>query len=466
MGSFLNSAMAGATSRFITFELGRGNREKLQNIFSTALIIHFFIALFVVLLAETIGLWFLNNKMNIPEGRMFAANVLYQFSVASVIVGFTQVPYAADIIAHEKMSIYAYFEIINVVLKLIIVYCLLLVNTDRLIFYAGLVFAVSILSALFYRWYCITHFKEARFTTHFDKDTARLMLTFSGFDFYGNMCVVAKNQGEPIILNLFFGVVANAGSTIALTVSGAINSLTTTVAKAFRPQIIKQYAEGDIQQMASIMRKSIQFTLLAFSIIAMPFLMEPHSIIYLWLGQVPPYAVPFLRLIIVLAIIDITIVCNNTAIHATGDIKYISFINGSLYLASPIVSYLILKFYGGPATTIYIVGICQMLLVALIGLRIINAQIKLFPIFKYCISIARSFLSIGISVLTVYFIFYGLGLNITPSGIFIIDSITRCIMIFFVAAVILFITFYIIALNNDERRMCWGIFDRLIHKKH
>lgn len=145
MASFLNTSMAGATSRFITFELGKGNTAKLKNIFSTALIIHFIIAIIVVALAETVGLWFLNHKMVIPEDRMFAANVLYQFSVVSVIVGFTQVPYVADIIAHEKMNIYAYFEIVNVVLKLAIVYLLLIVDTDRLILYGGLTFSVSII---------------------------------------------------------------------------------------------------------------------------------------------------------------------------------------------------------------------------------------------------------------------------------------------------------------------------------
>ena len=177
MVSFLNTSMAGATSRFITFELGRGNEDKLQKIFSTSLIIHIIIAVVVALLAETIGLWFVNNKMNFPPGRMVAVNVLYQFTIVSMMVNFTQVPYSAAIIAHEKMSIYAYFEIINVTLKLLIVYLLLIVAIDRLILYAALMLAVSVISALIYRFYCIRHFKESHFSWSWDKSIMCLVCT-------------------------------------------------------------------------------------------------------------------------------------------------------------------------------------------------------------------------------------------------------------------------------------------------
>ena len=240
MASFLNTAMAGATSRFITFELGRGNDDKLQKIFSSALIIHIALALLVAILAETVGLWFVNHKMNFPPDRMFAVNVLYQFTILSMFVNFTQVPYSAAIIAHEKMNIYAYFEIINVVLKLLIVYLLLVVSSDRLILYAALTLGVSVLSALIYRFYCIRHFKEAKFKFVRDKAIMKEMLSFFGFDLFGNMCAIFRNQSQPIILNLFFGVVANAGSSIAYTITGAIGGLTGSIASAFQQQIVKQ----------------------------------------------------------------------------------------------------------------------------------------------------------------------------------------------------------------------------------
>ncbi len=449
MASFLNTSMAGATSRFITFELGKGNTAKLKNIFSTALIIHFIIAIIVVALAETVGLWFLNHKMVIPEDRMFAANVLYQFSVVSVIVGFTQVPYVADIIAHEKMNIYAYFEIVNVVLKLAIVYLLLIVDTDRLILYGGLTFSVSIISAMFYRWYCIRKFPEARFSTHFNRQTAKEMLKFSGFDLYGNLCVVAKTQGQPIVLNLFYGVVANAATSIALTVAGAVSGLTTTVAQAFRPQIIKLYAKDDIQGMAEIMRQSVVFTLLAFSSIAITVIVEAPGILYLWLGQIPEYSVEFLRLILVASMFNIIVNCNNIAIHSTGNIKYISFISGTLYLFCPVGSYCIMKMFEGVAQTVYCVDIAMMSLVSLLGLFFIHKQIAAFPMKLYLLGILKCIMAVGVTLILVYTIkskYFAY-----PHSHTAIESIGFTSVVFFSSILVLAIISLVLVLNKSER---------------
>ena len=390
MASFLNAAMAGATSRFITFELGRGNHENLRKVFSTSLVVHIIIALIVAVFAETVGLWFVNNKMNFPEDSMFAVNVLYQFTILSMIVSFTQVPYTAAIIAHERMNIYAYFEIINVILKLGIVYLLLIISSNRLIVYAAMILAVSVISAIIYRMYCIRHFRETHFELVLYKPILKSMLKFSGFDMYGHMCAVFKNQLQPIFLNMFFGVIANAGSSIAFTVTGAISGLTTTIAQAFRPQIIKQYSTGDISPMALTMRRSVQFTLLAYAILALPIYFEADSVLYIWLGQVPEYSVEFLRLIIITALSNIVINTNNAAIHATGNIKNISFINGTLYLISPITAYILLKYIVNDAYIIYAVDIVCMMLVSILGLFFIRAQIKVFPIKQYVVSIIKT----------------------------------------------------------------------------
>ncbi len=450
MASFLNSSMAGATSRFITFELGKGNDEKLKCIFSTALIIHFIIALVVVVLAETIGLWFLNNKMVIPADRMLAANVLYQFSVLSVIVGFTQVPYAADIMAHEKMRIYAYFEIINVVLKLVIVYLLLIVHSDRLIFYAGLTFAVSVLSAMFYRWYCISHFKEAHFSTAFNKQTAKEMLTFSGYDLYGNMCVVAQTQGEPIVLNLFFGVVANAASSIAQTVTGVIRALVSNVMVAFRPQIIKQYASNEVGAMAKLMRRSTQFTLFSLGVIVVPFILETPEILYLWLGQIPEYSVTFIRIILLGSLFHVVVQNNNIAVHATGNIKRISFINGTIFLSSPIISYLLLKFTECSASVIYIMNVVTMSTNMIIGFFIIKNQITEFPILRYSWGVIKSLLAIATSFAVTCIISRKLMLNDNLS-VDIIHILIQCTIVTLLNFITIFVVYYVLALDAQDR---------------
>lgn len=465
MASFLNTSMAGATSRFITFELGKGNDEKLKCIFSTALIIHFIIALVVVVLAETIGLWFLNNKMVIPADRMLAANVLYQFSVLSVIVGFTQVPYAADIIAHERMNIYAYFEIVNVVLKLVIIYLLLIVPGDRLIFYSALTFAVSVLTAMFYRWYCIRQFHEAHFSTHFDKRVAKEMLTFSGYDLYGNMCVVVKSHGQPIILNLFFGVVANAAASIAATVTGYISGLTTAISQAFRPQIIKQYASGNLENMVVTMRRSVQFTLLSYSLIAIPFVIETPRIIYLWLGQIPPYSVPFLRIVIAISGISIINATSNAAIHATGNIKWISFFSGTFFLMCPVFTYLIFRFLDGPVVSGYLVNSAVITIVAISSFFIVKRQIPGFRIAPYTMPIIKSLAVIAVSAFIVWYL--SRFLIVMPSYEDVCDfwvSLLICVTVFVECAIILIPLSLFLAFSKGDRTVIINKCKNQLHK--
>ena len=209
MMGFLNASMSGATSRFLTFELGRGDKDRLAKTFSSALIVHIAIAIIVFILAETVGLWFLCNKLNIPEGRMEAAHWVYQFSILATMLSITQVPYNATIIAHEKMDVYAYMEILNVSLKLLIVYLLCIGNFDKLILYASLMLAVSILIMMVYRIYAIRQFPEAHFHWIWDKTYLRPLLSFSGWDLYGNACVIARQQGTNFLINIFYGVVFN-----------------------------------------------------------------------------------------------------------------------------------------------------------------------------------------------------------------------------------------------------------------
>ena len=343
MVGFLNAAMAGATSRFITYEMGRGNYEKLNKVFSSALIIHLLISLFAILLAETVGLWFLENRLNFPPARLGAARWVYQLSVLTLVVGFTQTPYGACIVAHEHMHKFAYMELLNAVLKLLIVYLLAISPFDKLKTYAVLGLCVGLLIAMIYRVYCIRHFKECRFHWVWDKEILRPMLTFSGLDLYGNMCVTISQQSNTWLVNIFFGVVCNAAASIALTVNGMIMGFTTTVAQAFAPQITKNYAAGNIEQMGTLMRNSMLFTVSAISIMAVPCSLEGHYVLNLWLGQVPDHAVNFLRLGILAMAINTHVNVLNTAIHATGDIRRISFINGTLWLLLPCLTWCMYK---------------------------------------------------------------------------------------------------------------------------
>ena len=343
MFSFLNAAMSGATSRFLTYEMGRGDMKRLKDTFSSAMVIHILIALVIFIFAETFGLWFLCNKLVIPEGRMLAAHLVFQFSVLSMFFNVTQVPYNSILIAHEKMDIYAYVELLNVGLKLGIVYLLLLCDFDKLILYAALSLVVSIIIVLIYRVYCLRHYEESSFYFIWDTSLLKPMLSFSGWDLYGNMSVVVFSQGIAMLLNIFFGPLLNAANNISLTVQGTIKGFTYNVIQAFRPQIIKQYAQGEIQAVGNYCLMATQYTLLCYSLMAIPLFFNADFILQLWLGVVPQYASIFLKIVLVGTFFNLgnNIVC--IPIHAEGRMKVFSVVTGSTFLLALPIMYITLK---------------------------------------------------------------------------------------------------------------------------
>ena len=353
MGS-INASMSGATSRFLTFELGKGDFSRLSKTFSSALIVHIIIAVAVFVLAETVGLWFLCNKLVIPEGRMTAAHWVYQLSILSAMLTITQVPYNSSIIAHEKMDIYAYVEILNVTLKLIIVYLLVIGNFDKLIFYAILMFAVSVIIMTVYRIYCLRKFEECKFHWIWDKEYLKPLISFSGWDLYGNMSVVFFTQGIAMLLNMFFGPILNAANNISSIVQGTIKGFAFNVTQAFRPQIIKQFAKGNTTMVNQYVIIATRYTLLLFSFIAVPLYFEANYILHLWLGIVPTNTVTFLRIILLGTIFNLANNIINIPIHAKGKMKLFSLMTGSCFLLSLPLMYMALKL-GVSAKTSYLV---------------------------------------------------------------------------------------------------------------
>ena len=356
MASFLNFAMASATSRFITLEIGKGDQKSMKEVFSSSMIIMLSLCALVLFFAETVGLWFLNNKMDFPIDKMFSVNVLYQFTIISMIFSYTQVPYTAEILAHEDMRIYAYIEIFNTVSKLIIAYSLYVFTNYRLIIYGLLILLLYILVTSFYRFYAIRHYKETQMTFHVEKKTIVSMLKFAGYDLFGNMCISVRSQGQPIILNMFFGVIANAGASIASTISNCLSGFTSTVSQAFRPQIIKNYASGNFVEMEIMITRAAQFSLIAFSCITIPFLIETPRIIMLWLGEIPQYAVEFVRFMAISVGLNVLTNITITGIHAHGNIRNVSIITGLVHLLSLFFAFLVLR-YGGAAWTMYCIGL-------------------------------------------------------------------------------------------------------------
>lgn len=332
MFSFLNSSMVGCTNRFLSFELGRKDLCKLQKVFTTSLNIHIFIAIIILILGETIGLWFLHEKLVIPENRFFAAEVIYQITIISSIISVTQVPYNAMIIANERMNIYAYIEILNVSLKLLIVYMLYISPWDKLITYGILTLVVSIIIAMIYRIYCIRKLSSCKYQFTFDKDIAIPMLTFSGWDLYGNVAIIARTQGVNMLLNIFFTATMNAASAIATQVQTAVGVFATNVLSAFRPQIVKTYANDEKIIMVNLIREAAVYTTYLLLLLTLPLILEIDFILLIWLKNPPHYASILCQYTLLFNLIANLSTVLVSGIHATGYIKRSSFINGTCYL--------------------------------------------------------------------------------------------------------------------------------------
>lgn len=354
MLSFINAAMSGATSRFITYEMGLGNVERTKSTFANAMTVHIGIAALIIIVCEAVGVWFINTQLNIPAESMTAANWVFQLSVLTAAVTITQVPYTALIISHEKMGVYAYMEIINVTLKLAIVYFLLVIPGDKLIIYAVLTAIVGVGIAMAYRIYCLRHFVESRTRPKYERTIFKPMLAFSVWDLFGNMCYTGRTQGTTFILNIFFGVAINGAASIAAVINSTISGFSNNVVTAVRPQIIKNYAQKSWEGFQHLIEFGSQAGTLLLAVIAIPLFIEMPYIYQLWLGEVPEFVVIFTRIILINVVFAQLNIILGIGIHATGQIKLISFMSGSFYLLALPVMYVFLYNNYGPATAFYV----------------------------------------------------------------------------------------------------------------
>ena len=357
MFAFINGGMVSATQRYLTFELGRGNEQQLSKVFSTSIQIHALISLIVFILSETVGLWFLYEKLVIPDNRFDAAFWVYQCSIIVCIVGIMSVPYNADIVAHEKMSAFAYISILQVTLKLFIVYLLYISPWDKLIVYAVLLLLVELLLRLIYARYCKKHFPESHYKHHIDKTLFKEMFSFAGWSFWGSFAAMLYTQGLNMMLNIFFGPIVNAARGIAIQVQGVIQGFVGNFQMALNPQITKNYASGDLAKMHSLMFRSARFSFFLLFFLALPILLEANYILHLWLKTYPEETVVFLRWIIGVSLIYTIANPCTIANQATGKVKvYQAVVGGILLLILP-ASYIALKL-GAPAYSVFIVHFC------------------------------------------------------------------------------------------------------------
>lgn len=345
MFSLLSGSLSAAVSRFLTFELGRKDLERLKKVFSSALCVHAILALVVFVLSETIGLWFLNCKMNIPADRMVAANWVFQFSLFSFLLGLFSVPYNASIISHERMGIFAFVGIGDTILQLCIVLLIAYggINADRLILYSGLLVLKGLLFQFFYFYYCRKSFEECRFRLILDKPLLKDMTGFAGWNFIGASSAILRDQGGNILLNLFYGPALNAVRGIANQVSSAIGAFVGNFMVALNPQITKSYAAAEYEYTFSLIFKGARFSFYLLLWLALPVLLNTQYILSIWLNVVPEHAVFFVQLVLIFSMCEAISNPLVTVMLATGKIRNYQIIVGGLQMMNFPLSYLFLK---------------------------------------------------------------------------------------------------------------------------
>ena len=400
--SFINASMSGATSRFLTVALAKGDKEEQHKTFCAALLVHIGIALIVLILAETVGLWFLNYKLNIAADRMVAANWVYQLSILATIVGITQVPYSSSLIAHERIDIYAWLDIASSVLKLGVALLLFCTFFDKLIYYAILIFIVTFVIAMIARFICIRKYPECKFKNIWDKSIGKPMLSFSGWNLYSNFCFVGRQQGTNILLNIFGGTAVNAAASLAMTVQNTIEMGATNLVTAARPQIISQYAVSNFKEMLKLMEQITILANILYCIIVVPFCFEISYILTLWLKNVPDYTIPFCLCICALNFITINNNMLFIAIQATGRIKLQSILTGTFSLLVIPVIWVLFRM-GFSLVFAFIIPIFSNVLIYIANLTFLKKQISEFcPLLFSLKTIGKSVLMVIVSAMILY----------------------------------------------------------------
>lgn len=454
--AFLNSALGASTSRFLTFALGERDEEKQKKTFGVALNLHICVALLVLILGETIGLWFFYEKMIIPEERLAAAFWVYQFSIITTMVSFTQVPYNASLIAHEEMSIYAYVGLYEAISRLVIVLLISVSPIDKLVFYGLLLLINTLAVQLFYRWYVVKHFIECKFSIIRDKQLYIQLLGYGGWDLFGNLAVVCQGQGVNLLLNVFFGPIVNAARAIAFQIQGAVMQFISNFMTAVRPQVIKNYAEGNVDRMYKLTFYTAKFSYMLMLALVVPICYEIHFILQLWLGDSVPSETALFAVIVLITYTWRTFhVAALMPYHAIGRIKTGNVTIGSLMIASLPIGYILFKL-GCPAHSVFLV----ILAIEVVSMFAIWWLIHTYEYFPYRLLFTKVLIPSGIVTLLTLLL---------PTCIlyFLEDGWLRFYLILLASEISLVLSALYVGLNKEERTKIFLIVkNKINHNKN
>lgn len=450
--NIVSSALSASVTRFLNIEMGRGNSKRLKEIFSSSVTTHILLTLLVVVLAELLGPWFITSKMTIPEERLEAALWVFQFSIATFSIQLISIPYNACIIAHENMKIFAYISIIEVTLKLVIVYVLLYTLMDKLILYSILMFAVALLIRIIYQIYCRKRYEESRFYWNINKPLIKEMFGFTSWNVIGSTSVILSDHGINILLNIFCNPIVNAARGIAMQVNHAINGFVGNFMVALNPQITKSYGANDLNNYKKLMINGSRFSMSLLTILSLPILIETPYILHVWLGKIPDHTVNFVRLILLFAISEAMSGTFTTGLLSTGKIKKVMLSVAVLRMLNLPISYIVLSYYNVPEFTMILAIIISQ----------INLFIRLFLLKKVIqISIHKYVLNISLRIFFIISITYYLGYLLT---LFLHESIFRLIITSTVSLCLSGFLILFILCTQEDRRYIFNLINKSINK--
>ncbi len=455
MFSFLSGTMSSASQRFFAFELGRNDLEKLKKTFSMTMTIYFLIALIIFLLAETIGLWFFETQLSIPLERRDAARWVYQFSMFSFMMSMLTVPFNAVIIAHEKMKVYAFVSIIEVLLKLLIVYFLTWFEYDKLKLYSILTFIVVSIVTFIYRNYCKRKFEECSFVFYWDKGLFKEITSYSGWNLFGAISGVGRDQGINILLNMFFGPVVNAARGVSYQVNSLILNFGHNFYAAVRPQITKSYAANQFDDAMRLVFQSTKFSFYLLLLLSLPLLLETRFFLSLWLVDVPSYTTVFVRLTIIDALLRLVVNPIVTLAQASGKVKIYQIIVGGMGILSLPVAYILLYLGFNPQSSFYVLIIntffCNVFRVIILK-YLVNFDIK-----KYFIKVLLVIFNVG---------FFSFVIPRVVQMFWIDESMLRSISIIVLGLFTSLVAILMLGLTKNEFKFFYTKLMKILNKKH
>lgn len=424
MFAFLNGTLASGTQRFLTFELGAGNETKLKQVFEAAMTLHAILAIIIVILSETIGLWYLYNKLNIENGRFVAAMWCFQLSTLTMFISIIQIPFNAAIIAHENMGVYAYMSIYDALTKLLGAYLIQITPYDRVISYAVLITIFTITSILIYNFYCRRKFKECSFTFGFNKAIFKDMVSFSGWNTIGCLAATGQSTGVNLVINFFCGTVVNGARGIAYQASSWVTRFVDNFQTALNPQIVKYYACGDINSMANLTIRGSQFSSFLLLFLGIPLFIDINWVIELWLGSCPEYVPIFLRIVLVESLLRTIGNPTITAMHATGQMKWLNIIVGSILLLILPISIALFKL-GCNVETVVAVNLIPWMVVIPVRLGLLKKYCN-FPYWKF---MWEGFLKVLVLAIAMLSIPYLMSTQLNSSGLLHFTEVGVCSVI-------------------------------------